>query len=183
MSWEAISAVASLASAAIVFVAAIAALIQLRHVRLANQLQSYTQFMAALQSPELTEARRYVQSLDVSDPAVIAAATTPEVDRRITAVGVHFQSVSRLLNQGVLDERLFAPYFDTTPRVWRTLEPIAAVIRERVGSPMWVDIEYLVYRAEKGRLLHKHLSAYPRAFLKAKNLDRFIDALIPRIDR
>lgn len=177
MSWEAISALASLASAAVVFVAAIAAVIQLRHVRLANQLQSYTQFLSALQSPELTDARRFLQHLDVTDATVVTAVTTPELDPRITAVGVHFQSVARLLNQGVLDERLFAPYFDTTPRVWRSLQPIAAVIRERVGAPMWIDIEYLVYRAEKGRLLHKHLSRYPAAFRKDRNLDRFIDVL------
>jgi len=174
MSWEAMSALASLASAVIVLVAALAAVLQLRHLRLANQLHSYLEFMGVMQSPELMEARRYLESLDFGDPEVLRAHTTPELDPRIVAIGVHFQSVARLLNRGVLDEDLFATYFDIAPRVWKNLQPVAGVMRERRGTPMWIDIEYLVYRGEKRNLLYKYLSRYPDEFVRQAKLGRYI---------
>jgi hypothetical protein len=122
MSWEALSAIASLASAVIVLVAAVAAVLQLRHLRLANQLESYLEVMTAQQSPEFIEARRFLQSQDFTDPVVLRAATFPELDNRIVAIGAHFQFVSRLLNLGVLDEELFASYYDIAPRVWNDLD-------------------------------------------------------------
>jgi hypothetical protein len=176
MSWEALTALASLVNATIVVVAAFAAVLQLRHLRLANQLQSYLQFTQAMQAPEFIEARRFLQTHDFADPETLAAATTPELDRRLSTIGVHYQSVARLMNRGVLDEELFAHYFDMMPRVWRDLQPVAAVIRERLGVPTWIDIEYLVYRAEKRNLLHKYLNRYPDDFVRQAKLGKLIAA-------
>ncbi len=149
MSWEALSALASLASAVIVLVAALAAVLQLRHLRLANQLHSYLELSRVTQSREMIEARRYLQGQDFGDPETLRAATTPELDRRISTIAIHYQEVARLLNRGVLDQELFGAYFDMTPRVWKQLQPVAAVIRERAGSPIWIDIEYLVSRISR----------------------------------
>jgi uncharacterized protein (DUF488 family) len=174
MSWEALSALASLASAVIVLVAALAAVLQLRHLRLANQLHSYLELSRVTQSREMIEARRYLQSQDFGDPEALRAATTPELDHRISTIAIHYQEVARLLNRGVLDQELFGAYFDMTPRVWKQLEPVAAVIRERAGSPLWIDIEYLVYRGEKRRLLQRYLNHYPDEFVRQAKLERFI---------
>jgi hypothetical protein len=164
MFWEEVSALASAASAIIVSVAAIAAILQLRHLRLANQLQCYLEVMTGLQSPELTEARRFLQSVDFSDPEALRAATVPELDPRLVALGVHYQLVSRLLNRGVLDDELFMSHYDTAPRIWKQLQPVATVMRERTNSPLWIDVEYLVYRNEKKGLLRKYLRKYPTDF-------------------
>jgi hypothetical protein len=174
MSWEALSAIASLTSAVIFLVAAGAAVMQLRHLRLANQLQSYLEIMSAMQSPELIESRRFIHSQDFTDPEILRAATVPEVDRRILAIGVHYQEVARLLNLGVLEEELFGAYFDMAPRVWKALRPIAEVIRERTSSPIWIDIEYLVYRGQKKSLLQKFLNRYPADFMQHANLERYV---------
>ena len=115
MSWEAVSAIASIASAIIVLIAAIAAVRQLRHMRLANQLSSFFQVMAWIQSAEGIEARRFLASLDLSDRATLLAVTTPKVDHRLTAIGAHYQNVARLLNLGVLDDSLFGAYYDMGP--------------------------------------------------------------------
>lgn len=176
MSWEALTALASLVNVIIVVVAALAAVLQIRHLRLANQLQSYLQFTQAMQAPEFVEARRFLQTHDFTDPETLQAATTPELDRRLSAIGIHYQSVARLMNRGVLDEELFAHYFDLTPRVWRDLQPVAAVIRERLGVPTWIDIEYLAYRAEKRSLLHKYLRRYPADFVRQAKLEKLIAA-------
>jgi hypothetical protein len=176
MSWEALTALAAVANTAIVLVAAVAAVLQIRHLRLGNQLQSYLQIMNEAQKPELIEARRYLRRQDFTNPETLEAATTPQVDPRITAVGIHFQSVARLLNRGALDEELFAPYFDMTPTVWKSLQPIAAVIRERTSVPMWIDIEYLAYRVEKKNLLHKYLKRFPDDFVHHAGIGKYIAA-------
>ena len=85
MSWEAVSAIASIASAFVVLIAAIAAVRQLRHMRLANQLSSFFQVMAWVQSAEGIEARRFLASLDLKrSRATLLAVTTPKVDHRLT---------------------------------------------------------------------------------------------------
>jgi hypothetical protein len=178
MSWEGLGALASLASAVIVLVAAIAAVRQLRHMRLANQLKSYHEVMAWMQSAEATEARRFLNSLDLSDPATLHAITTPAVDQRLVVLGAHFQSVARLLNLGILDDVLFGAYYDMAPRAWQRLQPVAAVMRERAGTPMWIDLEYLVYRANKKRILPKLLQRYPADFV---SYARLADAISARI--
>jgi hypothetical protein len=146
MSWEAVGAIASLASAIIVLVAAIAAVRQLRHMRLANQLSSYFQVMAWGQSTEGIEARRFLTSLDLSDRATLLAVATPQVDHRLRAIGGHYQNVARLLNLGILDDSLFGSYYDMAPRVWKELQPVAALLREQTGSAIWIDFEYLAHR-------------------------------------
>src|SRR6202035_5148465 len=118
MSWEAVTALAAVANATIVMVAAVAAVLQIRHLRLGNQLQSYLQISNETQTAEMLEARRYLRSLDLANPETLNAATTPQVDSRVITVGNHFQSVARLLNRGALDEEIFASYFDVIPTVW-----------------------------------------------------------------
>jgi hypothetical protein len=165
MSWEAVSAIASIASAFIVLIAAIAAVRQLRHMRLANQLSSYFQVMAWIQSAEGIEAGRFLRSLDLSDRATLLTATTPKVDHRLSSIGAHYQNVARLLNLGVLDDSLFGSYYDMVPRVWKQLQPIAAVMREQTRAAIWIDFEYLVYRESKQRILGKLFRRYPVDFV------------------
>jgi len=82
MNWAAVSALASLASTIIVLGAAITALRQLRHMRLARQMSAYYEIMAWQQSTEALEGRRFLDSLDLSDPATLREVTTPEIDRQ-----------------------------------------------------------------------------------------------------
>jgi len=62
------------------------------------------------------------------------------------------------------------------PTVWKSLKPIAAVIRERSSVPMWIDIEYLAYRAEKKNLLYKYLKKFPDDFVNHAGLGKYIAA-------
>jgi hypothetical protein len=181
MSWEALSALGSLASAVIVLVAAIAAVLQLRHLRLANQLQTYMQFATLLHSAEMSEASRFVSSQDFSDAQTLRAATTPVADPRIMMVGAHYQEVARLLNLGLLDEELFGAYFDMAPRLWKRLAPVAAVVRERSESPIWIDFEYLVYRGAQQRLLEKFFKRYPDEFANGTDVQKYRSLALSRI--
>ena len=170
MNWGAVSAFASLASTLIVLAAAITALRQLRHMRLANQMSAYYEIMSWQQSPEALEGRRFLDSLDLRDPVTLHEVTTPEIDRRIMAIGVHYQNVCRLLNLGVLDEVLFASYALMAPRDWKRLQPVAAVLRERMNQAIWIDFEYFSHRSRNGQTGRKALQRYPAAFVKSANL-------------
>lgn len=176
MSWEALTAISSTASVVVVIVAALAAVRQLRHMRLANQLHAYLEIARFSTSEEWVEGRRFLGSLDLGDPAQLSAVTSPDIDRRILPLAVHYQHVARLLNLGLLDDGLFAAYYDMAPRVWNDLQPIAGVMRERTGAPIWVDVEYLAYRERKERILHKILRRFPADFVRHANLGDLIEA-------
>ncbi len=175
VSWEAVTALASVASALIVLVASTAAVLQLRHLRLANQLQAYLDIMTSYQSPEMTAARHFLATCDMTDPATVASLTSPIVEPRLLAVGTHYQTVARLLNRGVLDEALFGGYHDTAPRIWTKLKPVADVLRRRATSPIWIDFEYLVYRSKRDRLVKRFLARYPADFVKEAQLGAYLE--------
>lgn len=175
MSWEALTALASVASAVIVLVASIAAVLQLRHLRLANQLQAYLDIMMSFQSPEMTAARHFLATSDMTDPNTVVALTSPATDPRVLLVGAHYQTVARLLNHGVLDEELFGAYHDTAPRIWTSLQPIADVMRRRARSPIWIDLEYLVYRSKRDRLVKGFLARYPADFVEEAQVGEYLD--------
>jgi hypothetical protein len=175
VSWEALTALASIASALIVLVASTAAVLQLRHLRLANQLQAYLDIMTSYQSPELTAARHFLATCDMADPTTVASLTSPTVEPRLLAVGAHYQVVARLLNRGVLDEDLFGPYHDTSPRIWSQLKPVADVLRQRASSPIWIDFEYLAYRSKRDRLVKRFLARYPAEFVKEAQIGAYLD--------
>ena len=175
MSWEALTALASVASALIVLVASAAAVLQLRHLRLANQLEAYLDIMTSFQSPEMTAARSFLATCDMTDPATVASLTSPVVEPRLSAVGTHYQTVARLLNRGVLDEELFGGYHDTAPRLWTKLKPVADVLRQRANSPIWIDFEYLVYRSKRDHLIKRFLARYPAEFVNEAQIGAYLD--------
>jgi hypothetical protein len=182
VAWEALTGVAAIASTLILLVGSIAAILQLRHLRLANQLEVYIQLIEQLQAADIVDARKYIETRDFNDPAVLEAAISPSIDPRIVALGVHLQSACRMLNLGLLDEELFFFYSSIVPQVWIKLAPIAHALREREGTPRWIDIEYLVYRASKNKHLIKLARRYEPSFLAASGLGKQIRVNQERMD-
>lgn len=147
-------------------VASIAALLQLKHLRLSNQLTAYLHVMEKLWSPEMVAARVWLESQDFSDLSVLDAAYN---DPRVRMVGSFFQGVGRLFNCGVLDEGLFGPpLLANFPLVWKSLKPIAVRHRALLKMPVYSDVEYVVYRYAKG-LSTMSLKPYAADF--ARQLD------------
>jgi hypothetical protein len=182
MAWEALTGIAAVASALILLVGSVAAILQLRDLRLANQLGVYIQLIEQMQSADIVDARKYIETRDFNDPAVLQAAISPSIDPRIVALGVHLQSACRMLNLGLLDDELFFIYSSIAPQVWIKLAPIARALREREGTPRWIDIEYLVYRASKNKHLIKMAKRYEPSFLAASGLGRQIEVNQERVD-
>jgi hypothetical protein len=160
VSWDAITAIGSIAGAVVLLVAAIAAIVQLKHLRLANQMGSYLELMRQLSTPEMVAAREYVESCNFEDPEAVRQAFAGGLDSRILIVGSFFQTACRLINFGILDRELFAPIVMVVPGIWRALRPIAYEMRARTpGNPRWADIEYLVYRTRNSPVSPKRYSA------------------------
>ncbi len=67
MPWDALAAIGSVAGALVFLVGSIAAVIQIKHLRVASQLDCYFELMEKLHSPEIVERRKYIQTIDLTD--------------------------------------------------------------------------------------------------------------------
>jgi hypothetical protein len=166
MAWDAVAAVASVAGALILLIGTIAAIVQLKHLRVANQLESYLQLMEQLHSREMMDALQYLETTDFTDPHALREATTPDLDNRVRVIGTHYQTVARLLNEGVLEEALFAAHILTAPHIWSAIRPAIEVMRERRKTPFLIDLQYLVYRFPHGETVSRLVRRYPKEFLE-----------------
>jgi len=173
MAWDALSALGSIAGALILLVGTIAAIVQLRHLRVANQLQCYLQLMEQLNSPELVTARKYIEMTDFTDAEALREATTPDLDNRIRVLGTHYQTVARLLNEGVLEEDWFAAHIVTAAHIWNAIRPAVEVMRKRLQTPLLVDFQYLVYRFPHRETVSKLLRRYPKEFVETTGLSEY----------
>ena len=164
MGWDELSAIGSIGATFVLLVGSVAAVIQLRHMRLANQMGVYLELMRQLNSPEMLGAREYVESHNFDDPETLRKAFASGLDQRVLMVGGFYQVVARLINFHVLDRDLFAPFNMTAPRVWRALQPLVYEMRRRSPeNPRWMDVEYLVYNQRRIPLSVKRYSAEFRA--------------------
>jgi hypothetical protein len=175
MRWDEISALAALSGTLVVFVGSVAAIVQLKHLRLTYQIESYVDLMGRLNSPEMVAAREYVETLDFHDPALLEQALSGGADHRLLMYGGFYQMVARLINLGIADRDLFAAIVMTSPQVWKKLGPLAYAWRERHPSnPRWADLECLVFEAvNKPPVDPRKFSA---AFRTRIQLDRALEA-------
>ena len=163
MSLEVLNTVASLSTVAIVAATALAALVQLRHLRVSNQINAMLEIGKQFDSPAYIEACGLVgRKLNaiLSDPSFrryeIAHARglpLPDVDseqlevrRAAISVGNTFDQMGLLLKNGCIDRDLFVyQYEQLIIQEWTRLTPYIAFFRKAQGSnTMWEMFEYLV---------------------------------------
>jgi hypothetical protein len=174
MRWDEISALAALGGTLVILAGSVAAIVQLKHLRLTYQIETYIELMRQMNSPEMVAAREYLESCDFHDPATLAQALSEGVDHRVLMYGGYYQTVARLINLGIADRDLFAPIIMTAAQVWKKLGPLAYAWRERHPSnPRWGDLEYLIFSAHKAPL---NVRKYSAAFRARIGLDRALEA-------
>lgn len=188
MTWEIVSAIGSLLAGVVLLVASIAAVLQLRHLRLSNQMTAYFHIMERIHSPEFLEARQSLESLDLRDPGTLddIIDNNSAENQHVRMVGNLFQSAARLMNFGVLDEDLFGPIAALAASTWKLLKPWAYEYRRRHSMPLWADIEYLTFRYATGRSKFT-LRPYAADFCERIGVERYpqtaarlaSDALMP----
>lgn len=175
MQWDEISALAALGGTLVILAGSVAAIVQLKHLRLTYQIETYIELMRQINSPEMVAAREYVESCDFSDPATLQTALRDGVDHRVLMYGGYYQSVARLINLGIADRDLFAPIIMTAAQVWKRLGPLASAWRARHPSnPRWADLEYMLFKAVDKPPLDA--GKYGAAFRTRIQLDHAIEA-------
>ena len=166
MTWEAVTALATLASAIVVAVAAIAAVVQIRHLRSGNQLEATLHIYDTFNGREMLAARAYClyEFPDALErEGALAEILEGKLDLRVTLVANFHNTIGALVVDGFLDERLMWPLIPITARLWGILAPLAAALRRTRDDPVWADFEFLASLQE--RLTRgTYIGRYPPSF-------------------
>ncbi len=170
MTWDSLAAVGSIASAVVLAVASIAALVQIRHFRLATQLECYLETMREINQVEMVEARTFIRNMDFTDARVLDKILSPQLDARVGKLMTALQTVSRLFKLGILDEEMMVVPIGLVVELWPRVFPIVQELRRRTGLPYLTDAEYLVYRVRQDRTIEKLAKRYPKEFMESSGL-------------
>ncbi|MBV8082972.1 MAG: hypothetical protein JO347_05540 [Candidatus Eremiobacteraeota bacterium] len=148
MSWEALTAIASLITAAVIAVTAIVAIVQIRHLRTANQLAAALTLYEEFDNADFRVARTFVDTeLEerMKDPVFRDELLSGKFDRNVhleIRVGNYWEKFGLLMRTGLLDQTLFLDWgTGGCIRDWRAMREVTRLIRVRV-PPVWRDFEY-----------------------------------------
>ena len=178
MSLEVISTSATLLTAAVIAATAIAALIQLKHLRAANQITALWAVQNELDSQDFREAEVVVRTeLDnaLADPQycqfeirMSRGDVQQKADDRFLKIrqsanfiGNTFENVGSMVKNGILDEHLVMDiYCWIVFSHWKRLSGITALSRMATGEPsIYENFEYLAVLSK--RYLKAHPVTYP----------------------
>ena len=164
MSLEVLNTIGSVGTFLVIAATAVAAIVQLRHMRAANQLDAVLSLERDFRGHDLQEAFRYVQRelpFKLRDPEYRAELEAIGfVDER-THLEVKacnwFNEMGTLVKNQLVTEDAFMDLFSRLViNYWERLEPAIAVMRRRRGDVMYHDFEYLAIRARAWLQLHPH---------------------------
>ncbi|HEY0615706.1 MAG TPA: hypothetical protein VGC96_13725 [Candidatus Elarobacter sp.] len=169
VSWEAVTAIASLLSSVAVLGAILVAVrqvsvgaAQVEHLRKATQLEGTMKIFAMLSSPEMQRARRFIATelpQRLQDPAfraevpLLAMSPSLEEHGELAVLRV-LEMIGGYVKHGLLDADIVFDYW--SPAIlggWEQLESlgIIAIHREALGPAMWENFEDLYRRARRWR--------------------------------
>ena len=158
MSWEQVTAIASVGSACILAVASAAAIVQLRHARNANRLTAYLMLFEQGNSPDMIAARLHLANMDLGEPGAVERALD---DPQVHMVGNHIQAACGLVRGTSVPDSLLYPMIAFAARFWPKLAPIARLARKRTGLPVWIDIQYFASIWDRKDYTGQLLRTYP----------------------
>ena len=178
MSLELISAISSLITAAVIVATAIAAIVQLRHLRAANQISALLAVQNELDSQDYREAEVIVREklpTALADPRFCQfeiamsrgqiAAKMDEQHLRVrqaaNLIGNTFENIGSMVKNGILDKHLIMDIYSwIVAGHWDRLSGLTAMAREATGQPaIYENFEYLA--ALSKRFLKSYPVTYP----------------------
>jgi len=155
MSPEVWSATFAGATFVVIAATAIAALIQLRHLRASNQLNTLLTLMRMWQAPDLQEHMGYVRGElqgKLKDPDFVAAYAADSISRREhkeLLVADYFEQVGSFMKVGLMDEESWLDVAGAqVTATWQLLEPVIKAMREVRGPTAFDNFEYGAVRAK-----------------------------------
>ncbi|HEY8320729.1 MAG TPA: hypothetical protein VIG46_02890 [Candidatus Baltobacteraceae bacterium] len=156
MSLELITTLSAVATFVVIAATAVAAMVQLRHMRAANQVSSLSTFLDDFEGPKYREAFDFVRTdlaKRLEDPAFRREIREGSLDRRrhpeITVCNL-FEQWGLFVRIGAIDIR-FMEALKVAGGFWDRLEPVVAISAERTGGVniVFENFEYLAIQARK----------------------------------
>lgn len=158
MSSELLTAIASIGTFVVIAATAIAAVIQLRHMRAANQVAALKAFAEAYEGPELRDAFYFVRTQlrnKLEDPAfrrdlrfdtMLERSKHPEIQ-----ICNFFDQWGCNYRDGAIDRRSFLRVnAGVVANFWALLEPVIALMADpRNGNTSFQQFEYLTVQARR----------------------------------
>ena len=179
MSLEVVNTIAQMTTAAVIGATAIAALVQLRHLRAANQITALLAVQNELDSPDYREAEVLVRenlSDVLADPefcrfeiSMSRRAPLPKADKRhvevrqaANLIGNTFENIGSMVKNGILDQRLVMDIYSwIIYGYWQRLSGLIALARVAADEPaIYENFEYVAALAK--RYLASHPVTYPQ---------------------
>lgn len=180
MSLELINTVAAVGTFLVIMTTAIAAVVQLRHLRVSNQLQGLLTALARIEDDDFnnwfTLTQEQLPAL-VSDPAFRRDITEGRFDRNAPWIKLanSYDAAGNLIKSGLLPEDAFLD--NSSYRIitaWHMLADLTAIVRRRAGPGVWENFEFLYIRSQRWQQQHPN-GNYP-AYEKRVDLpDRYLE--------
>ena len=169
MTAETLSALASVGTFVVIGVTAIAALVQLRHIRAANQLTGLLQYITRWESDAIQSANEFVETQlpeRLKDTAFRAGLWQHNPDRREhpeLRVADWCEQMGSYIKYGMIAEE---QYLDLgglyVSSMWRQLEEVVAIRRAAANTAaMYENFEFLAARVKVWDQRHS-VGNYPR---------------------
>lgn len=163
-----VNAVISGLTLAVVGAAAIAALVQLRHLRAANNLNGLLSATAMFNSETMRGHFAYVFGelhQRMQDPEYVRQLREGPADRTVhreLLVCDFYEQIGAYLKHGLLDESVFLDLAGgSVLGVWRACLPAIRLMRARSGPAWYENFEYAAIRAREAQRRHPN-GMFPR---------------------
>lgn len=173
MSLELLNTIASIGTFAVIGATAIAAVIQLRHLRVNNQLEGLLSVLARVEDSNfnrwVTAAQRQLPGM-LADPAYRQSVIEGTFDRDVAWLNLanSYDWVGSLVKNNLIPVDAFLDVYSfRVMQAWKVLEPMAALVRPTVGDAVWENFEYLYVKAEDWTKSHQH-GTYPKHLRRLK---------------
>jgi len=187
VSLDALSALAQIGTFIVIAATAVAALVQLNHMRSANQVTAINMFAQAYEGPEMRDAFDFVRTrlkTKLEDPEFRQQLRESRIDRAThpeMIVANFFDQWGGYYRQGVIDRAMFMRYnAGIVTGFWSYLEPAIAILASRTGTnTSFEQFEYLTVQARAWKAEHPE-GDYPKGVDRIPLVDPWRDIDKPR---
>jgi hypothetical protein len=169
---EVLNTLAAVGTFVVIAATAIAAVIQLRHLRVNNQLEGLLDVVGRLEDAKLyeliSETRKQLPAM-LADPHYVQSVFDGTYDRNIAwlQVGNRHERIGSLLKYKLVPEEPFLDvYSNIAIQTWEVLLPITSLLRSR-DKTIWENFEYMYVRAKSFDQRYEH-GNYPKGVPRAK---------------
>jgi hypothetical protein len=167
VSYEALTAIATVGTLVVIAASAIAAFVQLRHLRSSNAIAALTECREILESEDFARAQRFVAHelpALLKDPNVrreLLQVPLPEHLRSISVIGNFFESLGAFVRHDIVDKEIaLSLWSGVVHENWEQLSPALAIMRRKGGPTLWEQFEYMA-SISKGWLDRHEAGDYP----------------------